>query len=75
MGLIAKIKVLRDLGVHPGKECIKAMELIHIERVRDAEYKFKNSSKEERQKRSRARRKLEEDFLQLGEDPYEAGFY
>lgn len=87
-GHFSKTLVMEELGLDPGNYCIKALKSLDeerirkaekaVERIRKAEKAVSDLDKKVRQKRSLAKKKLEDQF-EKAEDPenpsYSAGHY
>lgn len=61
-GNISRCKVLRALSIEPGAFCISALKADDKRRLLAADKNFLQASKTERQKRSRERTALEEEY-------------
>ena len=59
-GNIGKCKVLQQIGLTPGKKCVSAMLKLDKRRVTDSDQAALEATKEMRQRRSIAKRRLED---------------
>lgn len=75
IGPVARCKILKKIGIEPGAFCIAALKDITKDKISNAEYKSKMETKEARQERSKARRKLEEELDAAEDNPYASGTF
>lgn len=75
-GNITECRVLENLGLSAGCQTVEAMLRPDKERLRNAEHKFQNLSKEARQQKRAAKRRLLDQYEDEEDEPsYGAGLY
>lgn len=76
-GNIARCRVLEELNIEPGKNTVSRLKQEDLLRIKKADKDIFEASKSQRQKRSRARKSLEEVFTEAEKDnpSYAAGNY
>jgi len=77
-GNVSKLLILKAAGIEPGLNCVSCMEKLDKLRASVAVKKQTDIEKKARQKRSKRKKNLEEDFLnaeEVDKPSYCAGFY